>query len=183
MVVKTDASPLISFLFNQACSNGTYGDECSQSCTCNANHTTSCDHISGECLCNPGYSTPNCTTRKRNRKRFDSVLWQNTNTHRKNSKRNVTIQKTPPKTSMTQRLLTDLERLWRKCFSVVFIVYLHVSYAFLINVYIFKCRIWWLREFIHILYNYIFSYAFLINVYIFKCRIWWLREFIHIFYT
>ena len=47
---------------------------------------------------------------KRKRKRSDSVLWQKPLHRQKNPKNNVTTQRTPPKTSITQRLRTDLGR-------------------------------------------------------------------------
>ena len=47
---------------------------------------------------------------KRKRKRSDSSLWQKPLHRQKNPKSNVSTQKTPPKTSITQRLRTDLGR-------------------------------------------------------------------------
>ena len=44
------------------------------------------------------------------RKRSDAALWQKPLHRQKNSKSNVTTQRTPPKTSITQRLRTDLGR-------------------------------------------------------------------------
>ena len=44
------------------------------------------------------------------RKRSDSALWQKPLHWQKNPKSNVTTQRTPPKTSITQRLRTDLGR-------------------------------------------------------------------------
>ena len=44
------------------------------------------------------------------RKRSDSALWQKPSHRQKNPKSNVTTQRTPPKTSITQRLRTDLGR-------------------------------------------------------------------------
>ena len=44
------------------------------------------------------------------RKRSDSALWQKPLHRQKNPKSNVTTQRTPPKTSITQRLRTDLGR-------------------------------------------------------------------------
>ena len=48
--------------------------------------------------------------KKEKRKRSDSVLWQKPFHRQKNPKSNVTTQRTPPKTSITQRLRTDLGR-------------------------------------------------------------------------
>ena len=59
---------------------------------------------------------------KRKRKRSDSVLWQKP--RQKNHKSNVTTQKTPPKTSITQRLRTDLGR----SVGVTIVIYLHFSF-------------------------------------------------------
>ena len=47
---------------------------------------------------------------KEKRKRSDSALWQKPLHRQKNPKSNVTTQRTPPKTSITQRLRTDLGR-------------------------------------------------------------------------
>ena len=47
---------------------------------------------------------------KRKRKRSDSALWQKPLHRHKNPKSNVSTQRTPPKTSITQRLQTDLGR-------------------------------------------------------------------------
>ena len=44
------------------------------------------------------------------RKRSDSALWQKPLHRQKNPKSNVTTQRTPPKTSITQRLRTHLGR-------------------------------------------------------------------------
>ena len=54
----------ILFALTLACSYATYGEGCNQNCSCDDSHTTSCDHITGECGCNPGYSKPNCSTGK-----------------------------------------------------------------------------------------------------------------------
>ena len=47
---------------------------------------------------------------QRKRKRSDSVLWQKPLHQQKSPKSNTTTQNTPPKTSITQRLRTDLGR-------------------------------------------------------------------------
>ncbi|GFS13682.1 fibrillin-1 [Elysia marginata] len=44
------------------CVEGKYGDECSQTCTCSAIGTASCDKVSGNCNCNSGWSGADCAT-------------------------------------------------------------------------------------------------------------------------
>ncbi|KAH9498702.1 hypothetical protein Btru_004609, partial [Bulinus truncatus] len=43
-----------------ACTDGTYGKDCSKSCSCTAANTKSCDKVSGACSCNPGWTGTNC---------------------------------------------------------------------------------------------------------------------------
>ena len=41
------------------CPPNMFGQNCESTCTCNAAGGT-CDHISGTCTCNPGYTGTNC---------------------------------------------------------------------------------------------------------------------------
>lgn len=43
-----------------ACPAGTFGPECRGQCTCDKHHA--CHHITGECVCKPGYSGVDCKT-------------------------------------------------------------------------------------------------------------------------
>ena len=45
-----------------ACANGTYGVDCKENCTCNTNHSSSCDIVTGSCSCQSGFQLPNCDT-------------------------------------------------------------------------------------------------------------------------
>ena len=36
--------------------NGWYGIGCRQQCDCDPQHTARCDHVTGECICNPRYT-------------------------------------------------------------------------------------------------------------------------------
>ena len=56
------------------------------------------------------FGTCICSTSWEKRKRSDSALWQKPLHRQKNQKSNVTTQRTPPKTSITQQLRTDLGR-------------------------------------------------------------------------
>jgi len=44
------------------CSDGLYGDECLETCTCTAGQTQSCDHILGNCTCLNGFLGDLCET-------------------------------------------------------------------------------------------------------------------------
>ena len=44
-----------------ACPIGTFGEGCSQNCTCLAEHESSpCEHVDGTCHCLPGYTGSSC---------------------------------------------------------------------------------------------------------------------------
>ncbi|KAH9498711.1 hypothetical protein Btru_004630, partial [Bulinus truncatus] len=42
------------------CTEGTFGDSCSQSCSCTTVNTASCDKISGACVCKSGWTGSTC---------------------------------------------------------------------------------------------------------------------------
>ncbi|KAH9496283.1 Dorsal-ventral patterning tolloid-like protein 1 [Bulinus truncatus] len=44
-----------------ACSNLTYGENCQWNCSCAKEHTSSCDAISGQCFCLPGWTSDDCS--------------------------------------------------------------------------------------------------------------------------
>ena len=44
-----------------ACPRGTFGRNCESQCTCNAENTASCDHVTGRCNCRPGWQGVTCT--------------------------------------------------------------------------------------------------------------------------
>ena len=56
MTLETDI-----FVFSTACAQGTFGTDCQSSCTCNVEHTASCDHVSGSCICKPGWQGATCS--------------------------------------------------------------------------------------------------------------------------
>ena len=45
-----------------ACSQWTYGVDCGKNCTCDTNHTDTCDIYNGSCACQIGYEGINCET-------------------------------------------------------------------------------------------------------------------------
>ena len=49
------------FIFVSACSNSTYGLRCQEACQCG---NFGCNHVTGECICSPGYTEPDCDQRK-----------------------------------------------------------------------------------------------------------------------
>lgn len=53
------------FLYDTACSNGTFGNDCTELCGHCKNYTY-CHHINGSCLdgCKPGYIGDFCNLRK-----------------------------------------------------------------------------------------------------------------------
>ena len=46
--------------FFSECSDFTYGLDCHSNCTCNINHTTSCDPVNGTCNCLSGWHGNTC---------------------------------------------------------------------------------------------------------------------------
>ncbi|XP_048727085.2 uncharacterized protein LOC125645542 [Ostrea edulis] len=44
-----------------ACKDFTFGEQCSERCTCVVNNTEECDVVSGECRCKTGWRGPNCS--------------------------------------------------------------------------------------------------------------------------
>ena len=50
------------FVVITECTEGTFGDDCTQTCTCIASNTASCDKVFGNCTCNPGWEGANCGT-------------------------------------------------------------------------------------------------------------------------
>lgn len=45
---------------SQKCSAGLFGLNCKYHCDCHEEHTKSCNHITGECVCNPDFEGPKC---------------------------------------------------------------------------------------------------------------------------
>jgi len=52
---------IVICVFDAECSNFTYGPGCQLRCRCSANHTSSCDHVTGTCLCVAGYQGAQCS--------------------------------------------------------------------------------------------------------------------------
>ena len=49
-------------LFCIECTEGTFGDDCSQTCSCITTNTASCNKVDGTCTCNSGWEGSNCQT-------------------------------------------------------------------------------------------------------------------------
>ncbi|XP_055997524.1 uncharacterized protein LOC125645548 [Ostrea edulis] len=47
--------------FCTACNDFTFGEQCSDTCTCDVNNTEKCDAVSGECRCKIGWREPDCS--------------------------------------------------------------------------------------------------------------------------
>ncbi|KAI8778024.1 fibrillin-3, partial [Biomphalaria glabrata] len=45
----------------QSCTEGTYGDSCSKTCSCTSANTISCDKVTGQCNCKPGWTGSSCS--------------------------------------------------------------------------------------------------------------------------
>ncbi|XP_055860394.1 mucin-4-like [Biomphalaria glabrata] len=45
----------------QSCTEGTYGDSCSKTCSCTSANTISCDKVTGQCSCKPGWTGSSCS--------------------------------------------------------------------------------------------------------------------------
>ena len=43
-----------------ACSGLTFGSDCNSTCNCHPENTESCDSITGNCTCKPGFYTASC---------------------------------------------------------------------------------------------------------------------------
>lgn len=43
------------------CEEGSFGNECSETCSCEEANTKTCNSIDGTCECKPGWMMPNCT--------------------------------------------------------------------------------------------------------------------------
>ena len=57
----TGALQLSSPFNNIECPQGSYGQDCSQNCTCVAEQESSpCNHVDGMCHCLPGYNGSSC---------------------------------------------------------------------------------------------------------------------------
>ena len=48
---------MLSIFLRAACPKGRFGQNCRQECDCGE---AACDAVSGECLCQPGYTGPKC---------------------------------------------------------------------------------------------------------------------------
>ena len=53
---------LLIFVFYTVCDDGTYGDNCTENCTCDESNTVQCNHTSGTCLCKSGWEGDKCQT-------------------------------------------------------------------------------------------------------------------------
>ncbi|KAK0067553.1 fibrillin-3 [Biomphalaria pfeifferi] len=45
----------------KGCTEGTYGDSCSKTCSCTSANTISCDKVTGQCNCKPGWTGSSCS--------------------------------------------------------------------------------------------------------------------------
>lgn len=55
------SEPYLYVMYNHAaCPDGTYGEDCSNACTCNTQNSVSCDHVTGACSCSEGWSGTTC---------------------------------------------------------------------------------------------------------------------------
>ncbi|KAK6969982.1 fibrillin-3, partial [Biomphalaria glabrata] len=45
----------------QSCTEGTYGDSCSKTCSCTSANTISCDKVTGQCSCKSGWTGSSCS--------------------------------------------------------------------------------------------------------------------------
>lgn len=51
---------ILSFTNYTACEDYTYGEQCTQTCTCNTSYTETCDGSSGVCTCMTGWEGRDC---------------------------------------------------------------------------------------------------------------------------
>ena len=47
-------------LYSSECTSNTFGDSCSQPCTCVAANTVNCNNVNGSCTCKSGWNGTNC---------------------------------------------------------------------------------------------------------------------------
>jgi hypothetical protein len=62
-IYHVPSSSIYGLVFNLSeCAQGTFGTNCTSTCTCNSTHSTSCHHVTGACTCKAGWEGSTCSS-------------------------------------------------------------------------------------------------------------------------
>ena len=66
LVIRVTSNSPCFWMFHNttACTEGTYGPDCSSSCACVGTNTASCDNVNGTCYCKAGWEGSTCSVDK-----------------------------------------------------------------------------------------------------------------------